>query len=199
MNLRSIPPLPVRPFTLDEYHRMIAARILTEADDVELLEGWIVPKVVRTPLHDTALDKAGDAIREHLPEGWRIRDQKAITLSDSEPEPDLAVVRAPVTRYRDHHPGPEDIALLIEVAVASLNEDRVVKGRMYARARISCYWIVNLVDGWIEVYSDPDATSSLPCYRQRKDHITGMDIPLTLPGAASVLVPVDEILLSQSR
>jgi Uma2 family endonuclease len=175
---------------------MISANILTRADDVELLEGWIVPKVVRTPLHDAALDQVADTIRSRLPEGWRVRDQKAITLADSEPEPDLAVVRGPATRYRDHHPAPGEIALVVEISVTTLGEDRVVKGRLYARAGIPSYWIINLVDSIVEVYLNPDSTGSMPCYRQRRDYRPGDHVPFISPleQGATLLLPVTELL-----
>src|SRR5579862_9140639 len=88
--LRRIPPFPVRPFTVDEYHRMIDADVLDEGDAVELLEGWIVPKMPRNPPHDATIGLADDALRIRLPAGWHVRLQSAITTSDSEPEPDLA-------------------------------------------------------------------------------------------------------------
>src|SRR5436305_4096318 len=86
-----LPPAPVRRFTVDEYHRMIQTGILEEDDSVELLEGWIVLKMPRNPPHDVAIDLAREAIETRLPAGWRVRVQSAITTSDSEPEPDLAV------------------------------------------------------------------------------------------------------------
>src|SRR5438093_733530 len=99
-------PYPVRKFSVDEYHRMIQAAVLTEDDPVELLEGWIVPKMPRNTPHDVCLDKSQDALRAVLPAGWRLRVQSAITTPDSEPEPDLAVVPGTPERYLAHHPFP---------------------------------------------------------------------------------------------
>src|SRR5438105_2876312 len=90
-----IPRLPVRRFTVAEYHQMIAAGILGEDDKVELLEGLIVPKMARKPPHDAVLGIADDVIRARLPSAWKVRIQSAITTADSEPEPDIAVVRGP--------------------------------------------------------------------------------------------------------
>ena len=89
----SFPPpgYPLRPFTVDEYERMIRAGILTKDDHVELLEGWIVPKMSRNPPHDVSLDKWQEALRNRLKPNWRVRLQSAITTSDSEPEPDIGM------------------------------------------------------------------------------------------------------------
>ena len=97
---------PEYTFTLDQYHRMIDAKIITEEDRVEFIEGVLVPKMTRKPPHDSCLDRLEDALRALLPARWRVRSQKAITLTDGEPEPDVAVVLGPASRYDDHHPGP---------------------------------------------------------------------------------------------
>src|SRR5262245_16087266 len=97
------PPYPVRKFSVDEYHRLIQMGLLTEDDPVELLEGWIVPKMPRNTPHDVCLDKSLEALRAILPTGWRLRVQSAITTPDSEPEPDFAIVPGPANRYLAHH------------------------------------------------------------------------------------------------
>src|SRR5687767_8041636 len=106
------PPFPVYRFTVDQYQRMIKAGILTEDDRVELLEGWIVPKVSHNPPHDGTIWLVQTAILPRLPTGWILRIQSAITTLDSEPEPDLAVVRGPGLRYFSTHPEPQDVGLL---------------------------------------------------------------------------------------
>ena len=86
------PPEPVRRFTVDEYHRMIQLGILKEGDPVELLEGWIVAKMARNPPHDVVVGLVQAALSAVLPSTWICRGQSAVTTSDSEPEPDVAVV-----------------------------------------------------------------------------------------------------------
>jgi Uma2 family endonuclease len=189
-----IPPFPIRPFTVAEYHRMIALGIFTEDDPVELLEGWITPKMPRNPPHDGTLDRAEDALACRLPDGWRVRSQKAITLADSEPEPDIAVVPGPAARFLQQHPGPADLALLVEVSDTTLLHDRNDKGRIYARAGIGVYWIVNLVDVRIEVYSDPTGPCPAPAYRQRRDYGLTDAVPLSIGGHSVGPVLVAEIL-----
>ena len=189
-----IPPFPVRRFTVDEYHRLIQAAILTEDDPVELLEGWITPKMPRNPPHDCCLDQTDEAIRKRLPGGWRVRVQSAITTPDSEPEPDLVVVPGPASRDRARHPGPGEVELVVEVADSSLSHDRNEKGRLYARARLPVYWIVNLVDSWVEVYTDPTGPAAVPSYRQHQDYGLNDSVPLVVAGQAVGPVPVAEML-----
>src|SRR5262245_6797547 len=171
--LGSMPPFPIQPFTVDQYHQMIAARVFHEDDRVELLEGWVTPKMPRNPAHDSTVDLVSEVLRALAPSGWRVRSQSAITTADSEPEPDAAVVAGAAMRYAQHHPGPADIALLVEVADSSVSHDRVEKGRVYSRAGIVSYWIVNLPDRQVEVYTDPTGPDPSPRYRKRPDYRAG--------------------------
>jgi Uma2 family endonuclease len=172
------PPFPVRRFTVDEYQRMAQAGILTKEDRVELLDGWITPKMTRNPPHDYYHDQVADALRQVLPKGWRIHEQKAITTADSQPEPAIAVVLGPNSRYQTRHPAPSDVGLVVEVSDSSLDYDREVKGPLYARAAIPVYWIVNLVEGIFEVYTNPEGDS----YLQRQDFTKPNTVPVVLSG-----------------
>jgi Uma2 family endonuclease len=173
---------------------MIRNGILTENDSVELLEGWIVPKMVRSPGHDTAIDLAEAALRPALPTGWRIRVQNAITTIDSEPEPDVAVVRGDLRAFATQHPGPDAIGLIIESSESSLDIDQVDKGRIYARANISTYWIINLIDRHIEVYTDPDPSANPPVYRSSQSLTPGQWIPFMLEGREIARIAVNDLL-----
>ncbi len=188
------PPFPVRRFTVDEYHHMIRTGLLTENDKVELLEGWLVPKMVRNPPHDTTLELAVEMLRACLPSGWRLRVQSAITLSDSEPEPDVAVVSGPVRSHASRHPGPAEVGLLVEIADSSLGHDRVEKGRIYARAAIPVYWIINLVDNQVEVYTSPSGPVAAPAYGQRQDYRPGGLVPVVLAAQQVGQVAVQDLL-----
>jgi Uma2 family endonuclease len=197
-NIYQPPPVPVRRFTVEEYHLMGRVGVLTEDDRVELLEGWIVPKMMHNPRHDATIDQAQELIRQQLPAPWRIRIQSAITTLDSEPEPDLAVVLGPASRYVSRHPGPGDIALVIEVADASLSDDRTVKARLYARAKIPAYWIINLVDAQVEVYSEPSTDASSPSYQHKQLFRTKDEVPLTIDGKEIGRILVSDLLGSPS-
>ncbi|MEO1294247.1 MAG: Uma2 family endonuclease [Cyanobacteria bacterium J06636_16] len=150
------------------YHAMIEAGILTDDDLVELLEGWLVFKPPKNPPHRATTRLLRAAIEQLLPEGWYVDSQEPITLADSEPEPDVVVVKGDTRQYLDRHPGPNDIALIIEIADTTLQRDRGTKKRAYARSRIPIYWIVNLNEGQIEVYTQPSSTQA--DYLQRQDY-----------------------------
>lgn len=188
------PSLPVYRFTVDEYHRLIQTGFLTEDSNVELLEGLLVPKMSRNPPRDIALELADEAIRPRLPAGWRIRNQSAVTTTDSEPEPDLSVVRGDARSRRGRHPRASEVGLLVEVSDTTLTRDREDKGRLYARAEIGCYWIVNLIDRHIEVYSDPTGPTEAPTYRQRQVYRVGDVVPLVLDGQLVAEIPVADLL-----
>lgn len=184
----------MRTWTVDEYHTLIRAGVFAKDERFELLEGWIVPKMSRNPPHDAAMDQTQDQLRPRLPNGWRMRIQSAITTADSEPEPDIAVVRGTARDYSSNHPVPTDIALIIEVAESSLTEDRRDKARIYARAGVAVYWIINLVDSQLEVYTDPTGPASVPAYRKREDFKPEQSTPLIIDGQLIAEVPVRDLL-----
>lgn len=187
-------PLPVRRFTVDEYHRLIQERILTEDDPVELLEGWLVQKMTRNPPHDVAVALTLKSVAENLDENWHCRGQSAITTDTGEPEPDVAVVRGKERDYRQEHPRPRNVGLLVEVAEASLETDRALKGAHYARVAIPYYWILNLTDGILEAYSDPTGPDPNPHYRKRQDYSASESVPLILDGKLVAMIQVRDLL-----
>ena len=183
-----------RRFSVAEYHKLIEIGILTEDDNLELLEGYLVHKMSRNPPHDATLQLIQDVMPRLLPAGWCLRMQSAVTLAGSEPEPDGAIVRGDARTYAHHHPGPADVGLAIEVADATLAGDHVDKGRIYARAGIACYWIINLVDRQAEVYTAPSGSVATPAYAQRQDFHAGDDVTLTLDGTAVANIAVRDLL-----
>jgi hypothetical protein len=193
--IEAVAPLepPTYRFSVKQYHRMIEAGILTGDDRVELLEGWIVQKMPHNPPHDSCITRINRRLICILSDDWLLRVQSAITLKDSEPEPDLAIVPGPEEIYFTRHPVVPDIATLIEVADSALEDDRSIKGRLYARARIGIYWIVNLVDRQIEVYTHPKAGKS-PAYRQRQDYAIEQAVPLIIDGREIARISVSELL-----
>jgi Uma2 family endonuclease len=186
------PPLPMYRFTVEQYHRMIENGVFGDSR-VELIEGWIVQKMTHNPPHDGTVLLVQTELLKRLPAEWVLRVQSAITLSDSEPEPDLAVAVGPARRYVRTHPRPRDLALLVEVADTILDEDRGVKQRLYARNRVHCYWIVNLNDLVVEVYTGPRGGRS-PGYRERHDYGPDDSVPLTIDGQELAPIPVRDML-----
>lgn len=186
------PPVAVRRFSVSEYHRLIAGAVLGESDRVELLEGWIVPKMIHNPAHALAIENGQVALQARLPAGWRLRVQLPITTADSEPEPDFAVVRELRRRRKQTHPLSADVAIVIEAADSTLADDRRIKGRLYARASIPIYWIVNLADQRVEVYSDPSGPAPVPAYKTRQIYGMRQSVPLVIEGQRVAVVPVRE-------
>jgi Uma2 family endonuclease len=150
--------LPLKRWSTDEYHRLIAAGILTPDDRVELLDGQIVEMVPQDPPHASTTDEGSDYLKALFAGLAKVRAQLPITLApDSEPEPDIAIVRIDPNRYRERHPGPQDIFLLIEIADSTLSRDRNRKAKVYAKAGIREYWIVNIGQQQLIVLKDPQA------------------------------------------
>lgn len=171
-----------------QYEAMIRAGEIGEDDGVELLDGWIVPKMGKNPLHDGTVDLIDFLLRELLPAGWFVRVQNAVVTSDSTPEPDLAVVRGQPGDYRQRHPTGVEVALLIEVADTTLARDRT-KAAIYARAGIPHYWIVNLPGKHVIVHSQPAGTGFDASY-QSQTLAAGDDLlPLILAGQVVGSIP----------
>ena len=156
--------------SVGQYHEMIRTGILTADDPVELLAGWLVYKMPKNPPHRIATRLAQQALEAVVPAGWYVDAQEPITLNDSEPEPDVMIVRGETRDYQDRHPGPEDLALIVEVADSTLERDRGVKRLVYARAGIPVYWIINVLERVLEVYYEPSGTTEDAHYKQRRDY-----------------------------
>jgi Uma2 family endonuclease len=144
-----------RLWTVEEYHRMIEAGILTSNDKVELLDGRIIQMSPQTPPSAATTQRTDRYLQNLLKNKADIRIQLPITLSTSEPEPDIAVVCIDPNGYADHHPTPSEILLLIEVAYSSLNIDRDEKAPIYARANIGDYWILDVIKRQVYIFRNP--------------------------------------------
>ena len=180
--------------SVDQYHRMIREGILTEDDRVELLEGLLVAKMTKNPPHIVATDLLQAALPRIVPAGWFVSMQNPVTMEDSEPEPDARVVRGQPRDYVGRRAGPGDVALVVEVADTSLPSDRGIKKRIYARAGIAYYWIINLSDGRLEVYDDPTGPAEEPDYRGRRDFGPLDTVPLMIEGREVGRLDVRELL-----
>lgn len=154
-------PIRTRRWTRKEYDRLVDLGVLQEDEPIELIAGNLVVKEPKGTPHTTAVGLTEDALRAAFGPGWVVRVQDPVALDDeSEPEPDVVVVPGSRRDYLDAH--PSRIALLVEVAESSLAFDRHHKGSLYARAGVPDYWIINLVDGTLEVHRAPVPDPSLP-------------------------------------
>jgi Uma2 family endonuclease len=153
------PIIRTRRWTRGEYDRLIELGLLHEDEPVELLAGRLAVKEPQRTPHATATQLAAEALRTAFGAGWSVRVQLPLALdAASEPEPDVAVVRGSPRDYAREHPSAP--VLVVEVSHDSLPADRILKARLYARAGIGDYWIVNLVDRVLEVHRAPTGPRS---------------------------------------
>ena len=156
-------PVRHRRFSVAEYHKMIDAGIVGKGEHIELLEGEIVQMSPMEKPHARVTGKLDRWFQRRLGDEFSVRVQLPLTLRDSEPEPDLAIVReADAAAARRH---PATALLVVEVADSSVRYDLEVKARIYARARIPEYWLVVVGRRLAEVLRDPDAKKGV--YRSR--------------------------------
>ena len=181
-------------FSVASYQRMVVSGALTSDDRVELLENYVVLKMPHNPPHDSTIQRMLRPLLGSLPGGWDLRVQSAITLSDSEPEPDFAVVRGSSADYEGRHPYAADVGLVIEVADTSLARDQHDKARIYANANIPIYWVVNLLDRRLEVYSQPSGVDAAAEYRASQFYHAGDTVPVVLDGSAVATLAVAVLL-----
>jgi Uma2 family endonuclease len=182
-------------FTVDEYHRLIEVGILPEGAPIELLVGLLVRKMSRNPPHDQTVRRLTRLMFARVPQpAWVISPQCAITTPDSVPEPDLVIACGPEQLYDNAHPSAAEIALLVEVSDSSLAEDRGLKLRVYAAAGIVLYWIVNIPDARVEVYTQPTGSGDQATYAQVQHFGPAADLVLILGGVALAPIRVSDIL-----
>jgi Uma2 family endonuclease len=144
-----------RLWTRAEYDSMVEAGIFGPDDKIELIEGEIVQMAPQRTPHSVAIVMAQAAVQQATPPSCHIRTQLPLVASDSsEPEPDVALVAGLPRDYLVAH--PRAALLVIEISDTTLTFDRTVKKRLYARAGIPEYWIVNLVERKVEVHREPE-------------------------------------------
>ena len=125
---------------------------------MELIEGEIIEMSPIGSRHAACVNIVSDVCNQGLRGKVIVRSQNPIVLDDfSEPEPDVSVLRFREDYYRNAHPRPEDVLLVIEVADTTVSYDRQVKAPLYARAGIPEYLIFNLPGDLVEYYSRPES------------------------------------------
>lgn len=187
-------PARTKRWTRLEYERLVDLGAFGPEERLELIGGQLVVREPQGRPHATGIRLVAAALRAAFGPGWVIEAQLPVALDEeSEPEPDIAVVRGQPRDYIASHPTRPD--LVVEVALGSLALDRREKASLYARAGVADYWIVNLVDNVVEVYRepvpDPDGAyawryASMATLR-RGNSVT----PLALPDSA---IPVSDLL-----
>lgn len=178
-------------WTLTEYHQLVATGILSDAGEkvpqrrVELLEGLIVDMEPEGMPHAVHCSESVDYLRTLLKDRAEVREGHPITLSNnSEPKPDIAIIRSPNSQYLNHHPYPADIFWPIEYADTTLDKDINAKKRVYAEAGIQEYWVVNLQMPELIVFRDlatPQCGAGSDTYLSETKLATGNISPLSFP------------------
>jgi Uma2 family endonuclease len=147
----------IRPLTVDDYHRMIETGIISEGEHIELILGQVFNMVAKGTRHTLCTRQLFKQLLNLIGDQADVQSQDPITLpNNSEPEPDIVIARLRDDNYATSHPTPVDILLVIEVADSSIDFDRNTKLPIYAAAGINEYWIVNLIDSRLEIYSQPE-------------------------------------------
>ncbi len=174
-------------WSVEEYHQMIESGILADKP-VELLNGEIIEMSPEREEHSYTNDDVAELLREKLQGLAKIREAHPITLDNSEPEPDIAIVRLPKTIYTQHHPYPEDIYWLIEVSKKTLEKDLTQKNITYARNKIPEYWVIDLVNKKLIIHTNPIGDS----YSKIEEYQSGTISPLAFP---QITIALGQILL----
>jgi Uma2 family endonuclease len=151
-------------FTIDEYHQLMELGFLAEGgalrdgkhDRLELIRGELIEMTSKGTPHTFCTSRLCRQLDRLLGDRAAIRGQEPIILlPNSEPEPDVVIARGNETDYLEHHPYPDNILLVVEVADSTLSYDRTVKLSLYAEAAIAHYWIADLRAQQVERYSQP--------------------------------------------
>lgn len=185
-------PLSLYRFSVEQYQQLQREGTFG-SDRVELLDGIIVRKGPMNPPHAVSLGRVQRQLEAHLPAGWCLRQQMDLTLTDSQPVPDVAIVLGSADDYATRHPVPAQVGLVVEVSDTTLDDDRTTKLRMYARDRIPVYWIVNIPERRLEVYSLPVGGKN-PRYRDSRSLAAGEAVTVPIGAYPVGPVPVGDLL-----
>jgi len=183
--------LAIYKLNVEQYEAMTEAEILTEQDRVELIDGFLVINTTKKPAHSASTRAVAEALSGLIPDVYFVTREDLIRIGGaSGPEPDAAVVHGRSRDYVRRDPNAARVALIVEVADSSLNLDRTEKLRAYAAGGVPVYWIVNLVDGRLEVYSQPDSGT----YQTIRLLDSTETVAVVVDGRALGEVPVADLL-----
>jgi Uma2 family endonuclease len=147
-----------RKFTVEQYHKMAESGILTEDDRVQLIRGEIIEMSPIGTKHAACVKCLNKLLSGKLRDRVLIAIQDPVVLNNnSEPQPDVALLKPRDDFYATAHPQPQDIFLLIEVSDSTIVYDREEKIPLYAEANIIEVWLVDINEQIVEVYQQPTA------------------------------------------
>jgi hypothetical protein len=181
--------------TVRQFEKMIDAGVFRDGARVELLGGVLITQMTRNDPHDFAIGQFGDLSRRFLPDGFFVREEKSLRIGQwSRPEPDFAIVRGRRGDFRNRPPQPADTVLLIEVADSTYLKDRGDKWRRYAAGGLPVYWITNLPERRIEVYTDPAGRGRAAIYRHCVLYTEDLEVPIVIDGRELGRIAVKDVL-----
>jgi Uma2 family endonuclease len=144
-----------RLFNVHEYHRMVDAGILCEGDRVELIRGEILEMSPIAPRHNAAVLRANNKLVRLVGDHAIVGSQGSVRLDEyDEPQPDIYLLRPKDDFYASGHAGPSDVFLIVEMADSSLEYDQTIKMQLYAETGVPEYWIADIRNDRVIVYSD---------------------------------------------
>jgi Uma2 family endonuclease len=147
----------LRRFTVIEYQRMADLGIFLIGERLELIDGYVMTMAAKGIAHSCATMLIQQLLGRKVGKAYCVWGQNPIQLDNhSAPEPDVAIVGRDPLGYSTHHPTPDEVLLVIEVADSSLKYDLEVKAPLYARSRIPEYWVVDVADRKLHVFREPN-------------------------------------------
>jgi Uma2 family endonuclease len=174
-------------FTIDQFIKVLQSGILPETEKLELVRGRIVHKMPKNPPHEFVLVCLMSWFYKNCSEDFVVRCQLTLELVDSMVDPDLALVRGPVDRFRQSHPKGQDAALVVEVSDTSLAQDLGDKLSAYSLAKVPEYWVVDIPHRQIHVFTKPKGGKK-PGYKSQVTYSDADTVPV---------LDVDELKVSE--
>jgi Uma2 family endonuclease len=174
-------------WSIKDWHELVESGVL-EDKSVQLLEGEIVEMSPEGIPHSYTNRNVVKYLRNLLDGLAEVIQAQPITLDNSEPQPDVTIARLPETIYKQHHPYPEDIYWLIEISYKTLKLDQTQKSKIYARNSIPEYWIIDLINQKLIVYTQPQGDR----YTQVQEFAIGTVTPQAFPNKE---IPLNQLLL----
>jgi len=183
-----MPALPLARITTAKYHALIRSGAFTEEDRLELIDGYLVQKMSIGSLHAGVVKALNFLLSRRIGDRAIVAVQDPISINEySEPEPDVVIAKFREDFYKNAHPEPADVLLVIEVADTSLTYDRTAKIPLYAAAGIAESWLIDLSSHQVTVFSRPDGAAYL------QSQVYGVGDSLQVPGFSDVQVTVAEL------
>jgi Uma2 family endonuclease len=186
--MSSLPPL--YRLTVPQYDRMVEAGLFGK-ERIELINGLLVAQMPRSQRHIVAGNVGLRTLGPVVPPGWHVIKRDPIVVSElSKPEPDLAVIRGDIDDYDDRHVTATDAAFVVEIGDSSNYSDQLHLKSIYAAGGVPIYWIINLVDRQLEVYSEPEDGE----YRRSQIFSREQEVPLIIAGVEVGRIRVADLM-----